>query len=144
MGTDKSCGPPSFILVGLGGSWRLLEAGRAIPCKVGIGGPWALGRALVGGALGRGEFRARQGPCPWPGPKAWARNPWLGALLGGPAGAPWRRGPPLRGPWRGPLGLEAFAVGSQPAWTPRQPPGPGIQLPGGQGAPGGGGGPGKP
>ena len=120
MGTDKSCGPPSFILVGLlkllkpfGGSWRLLKAGCAIgvPGRVGPGsarqGPLARALHPVGRAAWLGPRLARK---PWPpwfraSLLVWAGHPWRAALGGPGCGAPW---PWAWGPWPGaPLALPA-------------------------------------
>ena len=120
------------------------------------GGPLAreaLGRALIGGPLPRtpaawakdqgqglwfvGAFWSQGAPCPT-GP--WPEGPLArGALGGGPW--PWWPGGAL-GPGAlgsGPLWRpDIHELSNQPAWTPHQPPGPGIQLPGARGPPGGG------
>ena len=109
---------------------------------LGPGGPWP-GGPWPG---------ARKGPCPEGGrplDRAALVGPWPGGAWGalGPGG-PWPGGPLARGalgpggpwpgaPWPGNPGGKPQNH-DQPAWTPRQPPGPGIQLPGTRGPPGGG------
>ena len=97
--------------LGLGGPWPLARGplGRE---ALGVGGP--LAAPLAGGGLGRGPPTQAGGPL--------AR----GAL--GPGG-PWCR--KSKAP-------KITKLSNQPAWTPRQPPGPGIQLPGARGPPAGG------
>ena len=124
MGTDKSCGPPSLVgllklLKPFGGSWL---------------SPWPWGGRWSGGPQ---KFLGPGGPC-------------SGALEGGDLaggalpGSPWPEGPLGRGPLaRGAKKIreepKIRKLSNQPAWTPGQPPGPGIQLPGTRAPPGGGG-----
>ena len=136
MGTDKSCGPPSFsgpfevfeafwwLLAPLGGFLGLRFPARALVWGAQLGGPFAgcvgatpLARPwpLAWGALGLGAL-GEGGP--WPG------RPWPGGALARRAlalgvGRPWSLlvGGPL-GPWslapRGPGGRALGAFGGEP------------------------------
>ena len=132
---------------GLGRAWEAsLARGGGWP-----GGPWPAGVLGQGGplarrALGSGGSRGALARALWfAGPGPWSGGPWLGGPLArwalGPGG-PWPGGPLARGalgPAEGQKPPKITKLSSQPAWTPRQPPGPGIQLPGTRGPPGGGG-----